>query len=205
MQKPARIALVDDDTAVLNALTTYLRKSGYEVESFSQASSLLKALEDGRTFACIVSDVRMPDLSGLDLQQELSARGLRWPVILMTGYGDIAMAVAAVKAGAHDFLEKPYDEQRLTESIHVAVESLSHVQADDEYLAQIEARVSELSERQRQVMMLAAQGFTNKEIAKKMNISTRTVESYRSWVMERTGARNLADLIRMAMRVGMAR
>jgi FixJ family two-component response regulator len=205
VQKPTRIALVDDDTAVLDSLTTYLGKSGHDVYSFSQAGSLLEALDGGNSFTCIVSDVRMPGLSGLDLQRELSARGLRCPLILITGYGDIATAVAAVKAGAHDFLEKPFDEQRLSDSIHAAVTEVCHTQADDEYLAQIQARVGGLSERQRQVMTLAAQGFTNKEIAKKMDISTRTVESYRSWVMERTGAKNLAELIRMAMQLGMVR
>ena len=205
MQKPARIALVDDDTAVLDSLTTYLRKSGYDVESFSQAGSLLEALDGGGSFSCIVSDVRMPGLSGLDLQRELSSRGRPCPLILITGYGDIAMAVTAVKAGAHDFLEKPFDERRLLDSIHAAVIQVGHTQADDEYLTQIQARVGGLSERQLQVMMLAAQGFTNKEIAKKMDITTRTVESYRSWVMERTGAKNLAELIRMAMRLGMVR
>ena len=205
MQKPTRIALVDDDTAVLDSLTTYLRKSGYEVDSFSQAGSLLKALDGGNSFTCIVSDVRMPGLSGLDLQRELSARGLRCPLILITGYGDITTAVAAIKAGAHDFLEKPFDEQRLSDSIQAAVSEVSHSQVDDEYLVQIRARVDGLSQRQREVMMLAAQGCTNKEIAKKMDISTRTVESYRSWVMERTGAKNLAELIRMAMQLGMVR
>jgi two-component system response regulator FixJ len=203
VEKLARIALVDDDTAVLDSLTIYLRKSGYDVVSFSHAGALLTALDAGSSFTCIVSDVRMPGLSGLDLQRELSARGLRSPLILITGYGDITTAVAAVKAGAYDFLEKPFDEQRLSDSLHAAVVEVGHVHADDEYLAQIRARVGVLSERQRQVMMLAAQGFTNKEIAKKMDITPRTVESYRSLVMERTGAKNLAELIRMAMRLGM--
>jgi two-component system response regulator FixJ len=145
----------------------------------------------------------MPGLSGLDLQRELSARGLRSPLILITGYGDITTAVAAVKAGAHDFLEKPFDEERLKDSIRAAVTEVGQTQAADEYLAEIRERVGGLSERQREVMTLAAQGFTNKEIGKKMDITTRTVESYRSWVMERTGAKNLAELIRMAMRLGM--
>jgi two-component system response regulator FixJ len=203
VDKLVRIALVDDDTAVLDSLTVYLRRSGYDVVAFSDATYLLAALDSGSSFTCVVSDVRMPGLSGLDLQRELSVRGLRWPLILITGYGDITTAVAAVKAGAHDFLEKPFDEERLKDSIRAAVTEVSHTQADDEYLEQISERVDSLSERQREVMILAAQGFTNKEIAKKMDIGTRTVESYRSWVMERTGAKNLADLIRMAMRLGM--
>ena len=205
MDKLVRIALVDDDMAVLDSLTAYLKKSGYDVVAFSDATSLLAALDGGSSFTCIVSDVRMPGLSGLDLQRELSIRALRSPLILMTGYGDITTAVAAVKAGAHDFLEKPFDEERLKDSIHAAVTEVSHTQAEDGYLEQIRERVDGLSERQREVMMLAAQGFTNKEIAKKMDIGTRTVESYRAWVMERTGAKNLADLIRMAMRLGMVR
>ena len=203
MEKLARIALVDDDTAVLDSLTSYLRKSGCDVVSFSNAGALLEALDGGGSFTCVVSDVRMPGLSGLDLQRELSARGLRSPLILITGYGDISTAVAAVKAGAHDFLEKPFDEERLRDSIRAAVTEVGQTQAADEYLAEIRERVGGLSERQREVMTLAAQGFTNKEIGKKMDITTRTVESYRSWVMERTGAKNLAELIRMAMRLGM--
>jgi two-component system response regulator FixJ len=205
VDKLVRIALVDDDMAVLDSLAAYLKKSGYDVVAFSDATSLLAALDGGSSFTCIVSDVRMPGFSGLDLQRELSVRALRSPLILMTGYGDITTAVAAVKAGAHDFLEKPFDEERLKDSICAAATEVSHTQAEDGYLEQIRERVDGLSERQREVMMLAAQGFTNKEIAKKMDIGTRTVESYRAWVMERTGAKNLADLIRMAMRLGLVR
>ena len=205
MQKSTRIALVDDDKAVLSSLTTYLGKSGYDVEPFDQAGPLLEAISSGSSFKCIVSDVRMPGLSGLELQRELTARGIRCPLILITGYGDIATAVASVKAGAHDFLEKPFDEERLRESISAAVSQTDETHEADDYLQQIQARVAGLPERQHQVMLLAAQGFTNKEIAKRMDITVRTVESYRSLVMERTGAKNLAELIRMAMRLGMVR
>lgn len=204
MQKEDQIALIDDDAAVLDALSTYLRKCSFEVTSFANAQAFLEVVDLGRTFTCVVSDVRMPGMSGLELQQEIIGRSLRCEVILATGYGDIPTAVSAVKAGAFDFFEKPFDEERLADSIRAAAAKVNAIDTEVEYVDQIRARVDQLSERQREVMILAAQGYTNKEIARKMQIGTRTVESYRAWVMERTGARNLADLIRMAMRLGMA-
>lgn len=204
MKQLDQIALIDDDAAVLDALSTYLRKCIFDVTSFANARAFLEELDRGATFTCIVSDVRMPGMSGLELQQEIIRRGLRCSVILATGYGDIPTAVSAVKAGAFDFFEKPFDEERLAESIRAAAAKVNSVDADASYLDQIRARVDQLSERQREVMKLASQGYTNKEIARKMDIGTRTVESYRAWVMERTGAKNLAELIRMAMRLGMA-
>jgi len=150
-------------------------------------------------------DTLTPGLSGIELQRELAARGSRCPLILITGHGDIDTAVSAIKAGAHDFLQKPFDEQRLMAAIEDAMSRRSRQQLDDQEMAGLEARVSELSERQRQVMNLAVQGLTNKEIAKELESSSRTVESYRSWVMERTGAKNLAELVRIAMRLGLTR
>ena len=126
---------------------------------------------------------------------------IAFPTILITGHGDVAMAVAAIKAGALDFIEKPFDEQRLLAVIQEAITVASRQQIDREELAAIAARVDELSERQRQVMQLAVQGYSNKEIAARLGISPRTVETYRAWVMQRTGARTLPDLVRMAMRL----
>ena len=202
MNRRLSIALVDDDEAVLDSLRLYFAATGYDVAAFSDAASLLKALSAGLKPDCIVSDIRMPGLSGLDLQRELSDRDSTVPLILITGHGDIEMAVTAIKAGAHDFLEKPFDEQRLLASIEDAVSRRSRSVEEETEISVLARKVAELSERQRQVMDLAVQGLTNKQIANQLGISPRTVESYRAWVMERMGAKNLAELVRLAMRLG---
>jgi len=199
MSTRTRIALVDDEEAVLDSLRLYLGVKGFEVRCFEQADELLEALTDGLAVECIVSDVRMPGLSGLDLQRELTVRRNRIPLILMTGYGDIEMAVSAIKSGVHDFIEKPFDEQRLVVVIEEALSQAQRRQADERDMEDLAARVAELTKRQREVMDLAVHGLTNKEIAVKLGIRWRTVESHRAWVMQRTGAKNLAELVRIAM------
>ena len=202
MSRKIRIALVDDDEPVLDSLRLYFVAMGYEVASFREAGGLLQGLAGGLQTDCIVSDIRMPGLSGLDLQRELAARGSAVPLILITGHGDVEMAVGAIKAGAHDFIEKPFDERRLLASIEEAVAKRSRSTEAETELAAIAARAAALSERQRQVMDLAVQGLSNKQIANQLGISPRTVETYRAWVMERMGAKNLAELVRLAMRLG---
>jgi two-component system response regulator FixJ len=152
-------------------------------------------------FDCIISDVRMPGMSGLDLVQHLKTAGAGPPVILITGHGDIDMAVAAIKVGAFDFIEKPFDEARLLASIRNALAAKGQPAADAAELKKLQSRFDTLSTRQRQVMELAVSGLSNKEIGSKLKISPKTVENHRAWVMERIGARNIADLVRIAMKI----
>lgn len=191
------IALVDDDAAVLDSLRMTLVNRGMQVECFSSAEAFLARAE--APWDCIVSDVRMPGLSGLELQDELHRRGAVSPLILITGHGDVAMAVQAIKAGAFEFIEKPFDHELLLDAIHRAVESRNRERTDQEKVAEWAARARELSLRQRQVMALVAAGLSNKEIALELGLSPRTVENYRAWVMERMGAKNLAELVRMVV------
>jgi len=198
-----RVALAEDDFLLGSALQERLSERGMSVYGFSRAASLLEALGRGLVIDCIVSDIRMPELTGLDLQRELANRNNSTPLILITAYGEVELAVTALKQGAHDFLLKPVWEQRLIASIESAVDENNRRRSGQAEIAELKRRVAELSERQRQVMELAVQGRTNKEIAMLLKISFRTVENYRAWVMERMGADNLADLVRMAARIGL--
>ena len=200
MDEQTHIALVDDDAAVSDALRVYLSHQGLRVSCFETAESFFAA-DQGQQFECIVSDVRMPGMSGLDLIRHLKKRGSSRPVILITGHGDIDMAVSAIKIGAFDFIEKPFDEKRLLSAIQAAVDKGRQHDDEDEKLEALRSRFSSLSTRQSQVMELAATGLSNKEIAGQLNISPKTVENHRAWVMDRLGARNLAELVRMAMRL----
>ena len=201
MNRRLHIALVDDDAAVLDSLRLYFLRQEIDTAVFSEAGVFLGAVREGARFDCVVSDVRMPGLDGLDLVRRLKADNISAPIILITGHGDIDMAVAAIKIGAFDFIEKPFDEARLLTSIRNAVDQSGPGDIDDRQLAELRARAETLSTRQRQVMELAVKGFSNKEIGAQLNISPKTVENHRAWVMERMGARNIAELVRIAMRV----
>ena len=196
-----RVALIDDERAVLDALQQYLAREGVNASCFQAAKEFLAALDRGEPFDCIVSDVRMPSMSGLDLMQHLNRRGSGRPVILITGHGDVDMAVGAIKNGAFDFIEKPFDEARLLASIRDSTERAGQSESTAAEVDELQARFDSLSARQREVMELAITGLSSKEIGRKLNISPKTVENHRAWVMERIGARNLADLIRKAMKL----
>lgn len=194
------IAMIDDDAAVLDSLCMALSSQGMTVRPFNSAEAFL-ALEDKSDITCVVSDVRMPGMSGLELQRALAASGSPLPLILMTGHGDIAMAVQALKDGAFDFIEKPFDDTRLAESILKATAAGNKQRSRRAAQAETAARMAELTDRQRQVMELVVQGLSSKEIAQSLGISPRTVENYRAWVMEKMGANNLADLVRKVLAV----
>jgi FixJ family two-component response regulator len=201
MIESIHIGLVDDDSAVLDSLQLYFARHRVGTSCFASAEALLASLDGGAQPDCIVSDIRMPGMSGLDLLQRLKERRSIAPLILITGLGDIEMAVAAIKSGAFDFIEKPFDEGRLLVSVRRAA-TLGQQQARNAAeIEKLRSRFDTLSARQRQVMALATAGMSNKEIASHLDISPKTVENHRAWVMERMDAKSLAELVRIAMKL----
>ncbi len=201
MSEQIHIAIVDDDAAVLDALRAYFVSKGLSVSCFDSAERLLSHGEAETRFDCVVTDIRMPGISGLELARRIAAGPRRCPVILITGHGDIDMAVSAIKSGVFDFLEKPFDEGRLLEAIRRAVTSDRSDRTERESVEKLLVQFGTLSNRQREVMEHAAAGLSNKDIAARLNISPKTVENHRAWVMERMGAKNLAELVHQAIRI----
>jgi len=199
MAEMLHVALVDDDEAVLDALRLLLSAKGMRPACFASAGAYLDGRGEHDRFDCIVADVRMPGMSGVDLVQHLQGEAASPPVLLITGHGDVDMAVAAIKLGATDFIEKPFDETRLLEAIRTAASTDRQKRDEAARFAELRLRYEGLSHRQRQVMTLATEGLSNKEIAQRLDISPRTVEIHRSWMMTRMTARNLAELVRMEM------
>lgn len=197
MPDTINIALIDDDAAVLDSLQQYLARQDVAVACFESAEAFLERGGKVEQFDCVVTDARMPGLSGMQLVERLAGSV---PIVLITGHGDVRMAVAAIKLGAFDFIEKPFDEIRLLETIRNAHAARRRNQDAAADIAGIRARIDGLSERQRQVMDLAVAGLSNKEIGARLGISPKTVEIHRAWMMERMGARNLAELIRLEIK-----
>jgi two-component system response regulator FixJ len=198
MTDSIHIALIDDDAAILDSLRLYFERRKLKVSCFGTSHEFLAAIDSSAQFDCVVSDVRMPGMSGLELVGHLKTRNLNRPIVLITGHGDIDMAVSAIKMGAFDFIEKPCDETRLVASIRNAVEQYREQMSSAVELEQLRSRFSSLSPRQRQVMELIVVGLSSKEIGMRLHLSAKTVDNHRAWVMERIGARNLAELVRMA-------
>ena len=191
MAQGGKIFVVDDDPGIRDSLAMLLAASGYEAKPY--------ACEAPDAAGCMVVDVQMPEMNGLALQQELAARRFRLPVIIMTGHGDIPVAVQAMKAGAVDFLEKPFDDGVLLDCIRRALERASSAQDHALAAKETRRRLEQLTDRERQVLDLIVAGKANKVIAYELSISPRTVEIHRSRVMEKMGASNLADLVRKVL------
>jgi two-component system response regulator FixJ len=192
------IFIVDDDEAVRDSLQILLQTEGYRTEIFDSARAFLDRYVANRP-GCLLTDVRMPDMSGLDLQEAMIERRLNLPIIIMTGHADVPMAVRAMKAGAIDFIEKPFTDTAILDSIRRAWASADKTASDAALAADAEARVKNLTPRELEVLEQLVQGHPNKIIAFELNISSRTVEIHRARVMEKMEAGSLSHLVRLAL------
>ena len=194
------VFVVDDDESVRSSLRFLLRSVSLESRAFASASEFLEDYDPAQP-GCLVLDVRMPGMSGLELQQQLNLRGAVIPVIFITGHGDIPMAVEAMQHGATDFLQKPFRDQDLIDRIQSALAKDAKARAALDQRESIRARLDSLTPREREVLALMAQGKPNKVMAHELGVSQRTVEIHRAHVMEKSGAASLAQLVRMLMDV----
>jgi two-component system, LuxR family, response regulator FixJ len=197
-----KVYVIDDDEAMRDSLNFLLDSAGFEVTLFENAQQFLATLP-GLAFGCVVSDVRMPGMDGMELLKHLKTSNNAFPIVVMTGHGDVPLAVEAMKLGAIDFLEKPFEDERLIGMIESAIR-LAEPAARSEAVAQdIAARVASLSPRERQVMEGLIAGLSNKLIAREYDISPRTIEVYRANLMTKMQANSLSELVRLAMRAGL--
>ena len=196
------VHIVDDEEAARKSLAFLLTTMGFTVRVHGSATSFL-SVAPGVGRACLVTDLRMPDMTGIELLEKLDEAGAMVPAIVVTAQGDVPMAVAAMKAGAIDFIEKPFEDQVLVNAIKRAADRLDKPEAVDD-AATLRARLDHLSERERQVLSAVVAGMPNKTIAYDLNISPRTVEVHRANVMAKMQARSLPDLVRMAIMLDLA-
>ena len=197
-QQASTVFVVDDDEGVRNSLRFLLRSVGLQTQTLASATEFLDTYKPSQA-GCLVLDVRMPGMSGLELQQQLNLRGAVIPVIFITGHGDIPMAVEAMQQGAFDFLQKPFRDQDLIERIQRALERDARARAALDQHAKIRERLDSLTPREREVLALMTRGKPNKIMAAELGVSQRTVEIHRARVMEKSGAASLAQLVRMVM------
>ena len=198
------VFVVDDDGPLREALRGLLRSVGLRAEVFASAADFLK-LKLPDTAACLVLDVRLPGVSGLDFQAELAKADIRIPIIFITGHGDIPMTVRAMKAGAVEFLTKPFRDQDLLDAVQIALERDRARRADNQALLEVRAHFESLTPREQQVIGFVTAGLMNKQIAAELGVSEITVKVHRGSVMKKMKARSLADLVRMADALGLRR
>jgi FixJ family two-component response regulator len=198
------VFVIDDDESMRRALTNLFQSVGLRVEVFGSAPELLRSkLPD--VASCLVLDVRLPGLSGLDFQTELAKANIHIPIVFMTGHGDIPMSVMAMKAGAVDFLSKPFRQQEMLDAVTVAIERDRKRRKDEKIVSNAQALFETLTPREREVLSLVAGGLMNKQIAAEIGIAEITVKIHRGHIMKKMGTRSLADLVRITEILGSRR
>lgn len=198
-QQQQRVYVVDDDHGMLDSTVWLLESVGLTALPFTSGRDFLDAC-DGQSQGCVLLDVRMPGMGGLNVQEALRERGSEMPIIFVSGHADVPIVVRAFRAGAVDFIEKPYNEQLLLDSVQQA---LNRASAADPRLLEVQARLASLTPRERDVLLPLVRGCTNREVAEQLAISVKTVDLYRSRVMKRMQAETLADLVGMAIAAGL--
>jgi two-component system, LuxR family, response regulator FixJ len=191
------VHVIDDDAAILNSTSAFLRAHGFDVKTYCAAQDFL-TVAGPQTTGCVVTDVRMNGMSGLDLAEELRARQISTPVIIITAHADVSLVVEAMRRGVVDLLEKPFSNRALVSSIHDAIKQRGTAQAGIN-VAAVRGRVETLTNREREVLSRLLQGSPNKIIARELGVSTRTVESHRATIMSKMNASSLAELVRMSI------
>lgn len=201
----AVVFIIDDDASIRTALKRLIQSIGLVAETFDTAQAFLEyaSREASRAHpACLVLDVRMPGISGIELQKQLTAANIHLPVIFITGHGSIPMSVNAMKAGAVDFIEKPFEDQQLLDAIHSAIAKNRQYQAEQAEISKIQARANSLTPRELEVFVLVVSGMLNKQIAFELGLSEKTIKIHRARVMQKMKAQSLADLVRMFEKSG---
>jgi FixJ family two-component response regulator len=195
------VFVIDDDASVCKSLSRLLRSAGYTTETFASAEEFLARGHFNR-IGCLLLDVQMPGLSGMDLQKELNRADYHMPIIFITGHGDIPMSVEAMKKGAVDFLTKPFDDKELLQALEKAIEKDTYARAEYDKALQIHRRMKLLTPRENEVLRYVVTGMLNKQIAFELGIAEKTVKVHRGRVMEKLGVDSVAELVRLAEKVG---
>lgn len=196
------VYVLDDDQGMLDSTVWLLESVGLHAVPFTSGHAFLQACDPSLN-ACVLLDVRMPSMGGLHVQQALRERGITMPVIFVSGHADVPIVVRAFKAGAHDFIEKPYNEQLLLDSVQQALNARTPQQVASQELSEVQARLNSLTPRERDVLMPLVKGYTTREIAELLAVSVKTIDLYRSRVMKRMQAHHLPDLVGMAIAAGL--
>jgi FixJ family two-component response regulator len=195
------VFIVDDDPSVRRSLERLIQSVGLAAKSFASAAQFLQS-GHGQETGCLILDVRMPEISGLELQEKLATAGVRLPIIFVSGHGTVPMSVRAMKAGALDFLQKPFDEQDLLDAVYRATERSRKEQAQHRELKELEARIRTLTPKEHEVFVWVITGLPNKNIADRLDTAEKTIKVHRASIMKKMNAQSVADLVRMAEKAG---
>lgn len=198
MAEQSTVFIVDDDEAVRDSLSWLMRSAGLQAQTFDSADAFLQGYGEDRP-GCLILDIRMPGMSGLELQSRLSERGFRLPIVIISGHADVPMAVRALKAGAFDFIEKPFNDELLLDLVQRALEQDRERRRDRAEMDELRERMESLTPREREVLELVVAGAANKTISSELGVSPKTVEAHRARVMEKLQAESLSHLVRMAV------